>query len=235
MTEQKIVVITGSSRGIGFGIAKYFISNGYIVAGCGRSPSNFVNKNYFYSKVDVTDENQIRSWIKSIQKKYNRIDVLICNAGLVKSALLMSVTSTEILSSFMETHIKGTFITCREVSKVMIRQKYGRIITISSLATPLLLEGTSAYSASKAAVEDMTKVFAKELAPMGITCNVIRPGLIETDTTKTFSSEWKKMLIEKHTIKTVSKIDELCYIIDFFIGSKSNCITGQVINMGLVS
>ncbi len=70
---------------------------------------------------------------------------------------------------------------------------------------------------------------------MGITCNVIRPGLIETDTTKTFSSEWKKMLIEKHTIKTVSKIDELCYIIDFFIGSKSNCITGQVINMGLVS
>ena len=235
MSEQKIVAITGSSRGIGLGIAKYFISKGYIVAGCGRSPTNFVDRNYFYSTVDVTDENQVRSWIKSIQKKYNRIDILICNAGLVKSALLMTVTSTDILSSFMETHIKGTFITCREVSKVMIRQKYGRIITISSLAVPLLLEGTSAYTATKAAIVSMTKIFAKELAPMGITCNVIGPGLIETDVTKTFSNEWKKMLIEKHTIKSVVTIEEICYIIEFFIGSKSKSITGQLINMGLVS
>jgi len=235
LKNNKIIAITGSSRGIGFGIAKYFISQGHFVAGCGRSKQNYNHENYFYSKVDITDENQVRRWIKTIEKKYNRIDVLICNAGIVKSSLLMTVTSTNILSSFMETHIKGTYVTCREVSKVMIKQKYGRIITISSLAVPLLLEGSSAYTATKSAIVDMTKILAKELASIGITCNVISPGLIETDVTKNFSSEWKKMLIEKQTIKSTYNIKDLCYIIDFFIGSHSNCITGQVINMGLVT
>jgi 3-oxoacyl-[acyl-carrier protein] reductase len=235
LSNIKIIAVTGSSRGIGFGIAKYFISQGHFVAGCGRSNKNYDHERYFYSKVDITDENQVQKWIKTIENKFNRIDVLICNAGIVKSSLLLTVTSTNILSSFMETHIKGTYVTCREVSKKMIKQKYGRIITISSLAVPLLLEGTSAYTATKSAVVDMTKILAKELAPTGITCNVINPGLIETDVTKNFSSEWKKMLIEKQTIKSTFDIERLCYIINFFIGRNSDCITGQVINMGLVT
>ena len=117
----------------------------------------------------------------------------------------------------------------------MIRQKYGRIITISSLSVPLLLEGTSAYTATKSAIVDMTKVLAKELAPTGITCNIINPGLIETEVTKNFSSDWKKMLLKKQTLKSTFEIEELCYIINFFINSKSDCITGQVISMGLVT
>jgi 3-oxoacyl-[acyl-carrier protein] reductase len=235
LNNSKVIAITGTSRGIGLGIAKHFLSQGYIVIGCGRSEVKHNFENYHYSKVDITDEQQVRIWIKSIQKEYNRLDVLVCNAGEVKSSLLMTVTPTNVLSSFMETHIKGTFITCREASKIMIRQKRGRIITISSLSVPLLLEGTSAYTATKSAIVDMTKVFAKELAPIGITCNVISPGLIETDVTKNFSNEWKNMLIAKQTIQSTFEIEELCYIIKFFIDRKSDCITGQVINMGLVT
>ena len=235
MNNSKVVAITGTSRGIGFGIAKAFLSQGYIVFGCGRSEVKDHTDNYHYSIVNITDEKQVRNWFKSIQKIYNRLDILVCNAGEVKSSLLMTVTPTNVLSSFMETHIKGTFITCREASKIMIRQKYGRIITISSLSVPLLLEGTSAYTATKSAIVDMTKVLAKELAPTGITCNIINPGLIETDATNFFSSDWKKMLLEKQTIKSTFEIEELCYIINFFINSKSDCITGQVISMGLVT
>ena len=235
MNNSKIIAITGTSRGIGLGIAKHFLSQGYIVVGCGRSEVKHNFENYYYSIVNITDEKQVRKWFKSIQKTYNRLDILVCNAGEVKSSLLMTVTPTNVLSSFMETHIKGTFVTCREASKIMIRQKYGRIITISSLSVPLLLEGTSAYTATKSAIVDMTKVLAKELAPTGITCNIINPGLIETEVTKNFSSDWKKMLLKKQTLKSTFEIEELCYIINFFINSKSDCITGQVISMGLVT
>tara|TARA_Y100000590_G_C15438650_1_gene907995 strand:- start:105 stop:824 length:720 start_codon:yes stop_codon:yes gene_type:complete len=235
VNKNKIIAITGSSKGIGLGIAKHFLSLGYTVAGCSRSESDFEKNNYFFQKVDVKEEKEVRNWIKSIKNKYNRIDVLICNAGLVKSSLLMPVTSTKILNDFMNVHIKGTFLACRETSKIMIQQKYGRIINISSPAVSLLLEGASAYGASKAAVENMSKVFAKELAPMGITCNLIRPGLIETEITKSFGSKWKNNLIKKQTIKSTFEIEELCYIIEFLIGPKSSNITGQVISMGLVA
>lgn len=228
-------MITGSSRGIGLGIVDSLVSKGYLVAGCGRGDTTLVHENYFYSKVDVTDEIQIQKWIRSIEKKYKRIDILICNAGLVKSSLLMTVTSTKILTDFIDTHIKGTFITCREISKRMIKQRYGRIITISSLSVPLLLEGTAAYTATKSAISEMTKVLAKELAATGVTCNVINPGLIETDVTKSFNKRWREMLIDKQTIKSTFSIIALCDIIDFFIGENSDCITGQVISMGSVT
>jgi 3-oxoacyl-[acyl-carrier protein] reductase len=231
---NKVLVITGTSKGIGLGIAKHFISKGYIVAGCGRSSSDVQLDNYDYSIVDVSIEEQVRGWIRSIRSKYGRIDVLICNAGLVQSALLMTMTSTNILDSFINTHVKGTYITCREVSKVMIQQKSGRIITVSSLAVPLHLEGTSAYTATKSAVVGMTKVLAKELAPMGITCNVLGPGLIRTGATKEFGGKWEESLLEKQTIKTLVSIEELCNVISFFIAPESRCITGQEINMCLV-
>jgi len=233
--KNKVIAITGTSGGIGLEIVKYYLSLGFKVAGCARSDSNFEHNDYLYENVDIKEEKQVRSWVQSIKKKYKRIDILVCNAGLVKSSLTMPVTSTNILQDFMDVHIKGTFITCREVSKIMLQQRHGRIINISSINVPLLQEGTSAYSGTKAAIETMSKIFAKELAPIGITCNVISPGLIDNEVTKTFSSEWKKKLIDKQTIKSALKVDDLCYIINFLIGSKSNVITGQVINMGLVN
>jgi 3-oxoacyl-[acyl-carrier protein] reductase len=230
---KKIIAITGTSKGIGLGIAKFFISKGYIVAGCGRSPAESQIDNHDYSIVDVRSEDQVRGWIRSIKRKYNRIDVLVCNAGLVKSALLMTVTPTSILDSFIDTHLKGTYFTCREASKVMIQQKEGRIINISSMAVPLHLEGTSAYTATKGAVTEMTKVMANELAPMGITCNIIGPSLVKTEATKEFGDKWEEKLLEKQTIKTPVTIEEVCNIISFFIAPESRCITGQVINMCL--
>jgi 3-oxoacyl-[acyl-carrier protein] reductase len=234
ISGKKVLMITGTSRGIGLGIAKFFASKGYIVAGCGRSSSEIQLDNYDYSIVDVGIETQVRSWIRSIKNKYGRIDVLICNAGLVESSLLMTMTSTNILDAFINTHLRGTFITCREASKVMIQQKNGRIITISSLSVPLHLEGTSAYTATKSAVVDMTKVLAKELARLGITCNTIGPGLIRTEATKEFGSKWEEELLEQQTIKTLVTVEELCNVISFFIAPESRCITGQEINMCLV-
>lgn len=235
MSDYPVMVITGTSKGIGRGMAEYFIAKGYKVVGCSRGPATLEKKGYHHFEVDVGDESQVRSWVRSIKKEFKHIDVLVCNAGLVSSALLMAVTSGEVLETFLHTNFAGTFYVCREISKVMITRKAGRIITISSLGVPLHLKGTSAYSATKSAVIEMTKILAKELAPMGITCNVLGPALHMTEPARSMGKEWRDNLLELQTIKRTVSIDEICNVISFYAAPESSCITGQVINMGLVS
>jgi len=229
-----VMVITGTSKGMGRAVAEYFVTKGYRVVGCSRGAATLALNGYSHSQVDVSDERQVRSWIRTINEDFGRIDVLICNAGSVQSALLMSVTPGDVLQTFLHTHIAGTYYVCREVSKVMIRHKYGRIITVSSLGVPLHLEGTSAYSATKSAVIEMTKILAKELAPVGITCNVFSPALYMTDAAEAMGKEWAVRLLEKQTIKRTVTVAEICNVISFYVSPESGPITGQVINMGLV-
>lgn len=233
--DHPVMVITGTSRGIGRGMAEFFVNKGYCVIGCSRGPSDLNIDGYHHSQVDVGDEKQVREWVRSIKKDYNRIDVLVCNAGLIKSALLMSVTPGDVLQTFLRTHVAGTFYVCREVSKVMVSRKYGRIITVSSLGVPLHLEGTAAYSATKSAIVEMTKILAKELAPAGVTCNVLGPALIMTESAQALGDDWFARLLEKQTLKRTVKIEEICNVISFFASEDSGAITGQVINMGLVT
>jgi len=230
-----VMVITGASRGIGWGMAKFFVKKGYRVVGCSRGPINLQLEGYFHSQVDVGDERQVRSWVRSIKTNFKQVDVLVCNAGLVKAALLMTVTPGDVLETFLRTHVAGTYYVCREISKIMIAKKYGRIITISSLGLPLHLEGASAYCATKSAVVEMTKVLAKEVFPLGITCNVLAPALIMTEAAKAMGPELVDRLFEKQTIKRMVTIEEICNVISFFASRQSGCITGQVINMGLVT
>jgi len=234
MNNRPVMVITGTSSGIGRGMAEYFVGKGYRVVGCSRGNATLEKEGYYHTQLDVGDEGHVRNWVRAIKNDFKRIDVLVCNAGLVRSALLMTVTPKEVLEMFLRTHVAGTYYVCREVSKVMISNKCGRIITISSLGVPLHLEGTSAYSATKSAIVEMTKILAKELASMGITCNVLGPALIMTESAQAMGQEWKDRLLERQTIKRTMTIEEICNVISFFAAPESSCITGQVINMGLV-
>lgn len=233
--NHPVMMITGASRGIGRGVAEFFVKKGYRVAGCSRGPSDLKIDGYYHSQVDVGDEGQVKQWVRSVKKDFGRIDVLVANAGLIKSALLMSVTPGEVLQTFLRTHVAGTFYVCREVSKVMVSRKYGRIITVSSLGVPLHLEGTAAYSATKSAIVEMTKILAKELAPVGVTCNVLGPALIMTESAQALGEEWFARLLEKQTLKRTVTIEEICHVISFFASEDGGAVTGQVVNMGLVS
>ncbi len=232
---QQVMVITGSSKGMGKAIAQHFLKEGYLVVGCSRGATTLDEENYHHTQVDVGDETQVRAWVRGIKDRFQRIDVLVCNAGSVQSALLMAVTPNDILQTFIRSHILGTYYVCREVSKVMVGVQSGRIITVSSLGVPLHLEGTSAYSATKSAVIEMTKILAKELAPLGITCNSFSPALFLTEATNEMGKEWAARLLEKQTIKRAVSADEICNVISFLASPQSGAITGQVINMGLVS
>lgn len=235
MDDHQVMVITGTSSGIGRGIAEHFVANNYWVEGCSRGPGTLEIEGYNHTLVDIRDESQVRAWIRSIKKNYGRIDILVCNAGMVRSALLMTVTPGDVLDMFLSTHVKGTYFVCREVSKAMITKRFGRIITISSLGVPLHLIGTSAYSATKSAIVEMTKILAKEVASLGITCNVLAPALIMTKPAEDMGQVWADRLLDKQTIKRVVTIEEICNVVSFFISRQSACITGQVIHMGLVT
>ena len=237
MGDRPVVVITGSSRGIGRGLAEFFLERDCSVVGCSRGPSTFEAPLYQHAEVDVGDEKQVREWVRSIKTTHGRTDVLICNAGLVRSALLLTVTPGDVLEGFLRTNVAGVYYVLREISKVMILRGYGRIITVSSMLTALHEEGTSAYSAAKAAVTEITKVAARELAPCGITCNVIAPAVTMTGPAEALATngDWQQRMLEKQTIKRPLTIAEICHAAAFLAAPESGCITGQVITLGLVT
>lgn len=232
--ERKVLVVTGASKGIGRGIASYYLSQGYCVAGCSRGASTIEDGKYFHQSLDVSDEGQVRSWVRAIKKRFGRIDVLVCNAGHAPANLLMNMTSGAVLTDLLQVNVAGTFLVCREVAKVMLLQRSGAIVTVSSMAVGLHEEGTSAYSASKAAIVEMTKVMAKELAPAGISCNVLAPSMLMTDAVDELGEAVIERALGKLTVRRPVTIEEVCNVISFYAAPESRCLTGQVLHMGLV-
>ena len=234
MTDRPVLLVTGSSRGIGLGIARYFVDHGYTVCGCSRSESAFASPHYRHQRLDVSDEPAVRAWVTSIARDLGRVDVAVCNAGIVGSALMMSLTPTSTFDEFAATHVRGVFLVCREVSKVMVRQRSGRIVNLSSPAVLWHLPGAAAYAATKAAVEEMTRVLAVELAPAGITCNVVRPALVLTDQARALGDERTERLLDRQTIRRAVSVDEVCGSIEFFASPAGSAITGQTLSMCVV-
>lgn len=235
MKESSVIIISGTSKGIGRGVAEFFLGQGHKVFGCSRGAKTIDNSSYIHYQVDITDEKQVCQWISDIKKQTGKIDLLVCNAGIAPAATILTMMSGSLFESLIKTNISGSFYICREVSKQMMKQKSGRIISISSMSVGLHLEGTSAYSATKSAVVEMTKILAKELAPFGVTCNVIAPSMIMTDAVEVLGEKIIEKALEKLTIKRKLSIEEICNVISFFASENSSSITGQVIHMGLVT
>lgn len=229
------MVVTGSSRGVGRGIAEHFLSQGYLVFGCSRGPTSLEQERYEHSTVDVGDDEQVRRWITSIARKRGRIDVAVNNAGVLPPAALALATSTDLVESTFKTNLLGAFAVCRESAKVMMKRKSGRIINISTVGTALYLEGASAYLASKSALVEFSKVLAKELVPLGITCNILALSLLESDMTDSLSEAALDTYKQSLAIKHSTNIEDVCNVISFFASPASGHVTGQVLHLGFVA
>ena len=229
--EKPVMIITGTRRGIGKGIAEHYIDQGYNVIGCSRGRGTISAENYQHEQVDLIDDKQVRNFVRTIKKQYKKIDILVCNVGLVASVLHMSLTSTESLNDFINSNFVANYLICREVSKVMVSNRSGRIITLSSIMTSIHAPGTSAYSSTKKALEEMTKVLAEELAPQAITCNSVALSVMMTETVKDLGQEWLERMYEMQSIKRPLLISELCHTISFLASPNASAVTGQVINL----
>ncbi|CAI8270880.1 MAG: 3-oxoacyl-[acyl-carrier-protein] reductase FabG [Opitutia bacterium UBA7350] len=226
-----IALITGTRRGIGHALAKHLLNKGWRVAGCSRGKTNIQSKNYRHFSLDVTDEDAVLVMVRTIKRELGSIDALINNAGIAAMNHFL-LTPTETCRSVFETNLTGSFICMRECAKQMSRKKRGRIINLTSVATPLNLEGEAIYAASKAALESLTRTAAKELGSMGITVNAIGPTPIDTDLTRTVPPEKIEALIQKQAIKRIGTTQDVLHCVDFFLDEKSAFITGQTLYLG---
>jgi len=231
MIDQPVVIITGTSKGIGKYLSEHYVNKGFIVIGCSRRKADFEFENYHHFIIDVCKENEVKDMFKIIRQTYGRLDVLINNAGIasMNHILITPLTKTK---DVLETNIIGTFLFCREAGKLMKINKYGRIVNFSTIATKLKVEGEAIYAASKAAVMNFTETLSKEYAEFGITVNVIAPTPINTDLIKQVPKEKIDTLTERLAIKRLGKLRDISNVTDFFISKKSDFITGQTIFLG---
>jgi 3-oxoacyl-[acyl-carrier protein] reductase len=227
----KNILITGTRKGIGKDLAEYYLSLGFNVIGCSRGASTIINSNYRHYELDVSNEKDVVKMVRATKKEFNRIDILLNNAGIASMNHFLT-TSCSSVQNIFNTNFLGTFLFSREVSKVMMKQKYGRIVNYTTVASPLRLEGEAIYAASKGAIENFTQTISKEVAPYNITVNAIGPTPVKTDLIKTVPKDKIKDLLNKQAIKRFGTFEDIKNVIDFFIDDKSEFITGQIIYLG---
>lgn len=229
--EKPVMAITGTRKGIGRYLSEYYLENGYIVEGCSRGESDLTHENYQHHCLDVADEKAVISMMYSIYRRHKRLDVLINNAGIASMNHFM-LTPKSTIERIFETNVFGTFLFAREAAKLMGRKKYGRIVNCATVATPLKLEGESAYAASKAAVVSLTEIMAREVAELGITVNSVGPTPVPTDLVGAVP-QWKMdALIARQAIPRYGEMTDVLNVIEFFIRAESDFVTGQTIYLG---
>jgi 3-oxoacyl-[acyl-carrier protein] reductase len=169
--------------------------------------------------------------MSSIKERHGRLDIVINNAGIASMNHTMLTPATTV-EKIMATNFSGTFLVCRESAKLMKNQRYGRIVSITTIAVPMRLEGEAIYAASKSAITVLSQILARELAEFGITCNVVGPTPIETDLTSGVPKEKIDKLVNSLAIKRLGRFEDVANVIDFFVKPESDYITGQVIYLG---
>ena len=228
----RTILITGTRKGIGRFLVEHYVALGFRVLGCSRAAPDWTIEGYRHFCADVSDEKAMQEMFLHIRRDYGGLDILVNNAGIASMNHVL-LTPMKTVENIFSTNVFGTFIACREAARLMIAARSpGRIINFATVATPLRLEGEAVYAASKAAVESLTRVFARELSEFGITVNAVGPTPVETDLIRSVSKEKIAALLARQAIPRLGEMRDIANVIDFFMREESDFITGQVIYLG---
>ena len=235
----KVALVTGATYGIGFSIASALAEAGATIV-FNDIKQEFVDKGLkAYDEAgikahgyvaDVTDEDAINEMVAKIENEVGVIDILVNNAGITKDGLLMGM-SEEDFDQVIDVNLKGTFNMMRFVSRQMLRQRSGRIISMASVVGIAGNAGQANYAASKAGIIGMTKSAARELASRGVTVNAVAPGFIETEMTAVLSEEVKKASAAQIPLGHFGRPEDIAKAVAFLASDDAAYITGQVIQV----
>ena len=236
MTSAKTILITGVSSGFGRALAQEALATGHRVIGTVRSREAQHDFEALHSQrafgrlLDITDFEHIDEVVAEIESTVGPVDVLVNNAGITKDGLLMGM-SEEDFDQVIDVNLKGTFNMMRFVSRQMLRQRSGRMISMASVVGIAGNAGQANYAASKAGIIGMTKSAARELASRGVTVNAVAPGFIETEMTAVLSEEVKKASAAQIPLGHFGRPEDIAKAVAFLASDDAAYITGQIIQV----
>jgi 3-oxoacyl-[acyl-carrier protein] reductase len=238
--QGQIVLVTGGSRGIGRSIVLTLGRSGaYVIVNYrGNHEAADATLKDLISKgsrgelrqFDVANENEVEAAVKKIVDQHQKIDILVNNAGVTSDNLLIR-TKSEDWDKVVGTNLKGTVFCTKAVCRIMIRQRYGRIINLSSVVGQMGNAGQSLYASTKAGIIGFTKAVAREVALRGITVNAVAPGLIETEMTAQLSGKLREDILRSIPVGRFGTCEEVAELVAFLAGDGAGYITGQVLNV----
>jgi 3-oxoacyl-[acyl-carrier protein] reductase len=235
----QVALVTGASRGLGQAIALALATEGASIAAVARSEEALqatieairaAGGTAEPFALDVADSAAVDAAIEKISARFGKIDILVNNAGVTRDGLLARMT-TEAWDTVINTNLKGAFHLTRPVGRLMVKQRAGRIINISSVIGLMGNAGQANYAASKAGLIGFSKSVAREFASRGITCNVVCPGFIETDMTKDLGDDLKKKLLERIPLQRLGQPGDIAGVVAFLCSPAASYITGQIITV----
>ena len=237
---DKVALVTGASRGIGRAVAIRLAQAGADVivnyAGSEAAAQETVDaivalgRKAIKIQANVADAGQVAAMVEEAHKEFGHIDILVNNAGITKDGLLMRMKDED-WDAVMDINLKGTYLVTKAVSKIMMKQRSGSILNMTSVVGVMGNAGQTNYAASKAGVIGFTKSCAKEMASRGIRVNAIAPGFIHTEMTDVLSDKVKEAMVNEIPLGRMAEPEEVANVAVFLAAPFSNYVTGQVINV----
>ena len=234
----KTVLVTGSSRGIGAGLARRLAKAGARVAvtyssnpkGAEQTLSSLEGDGHISVALNVADEGSVHTAFETVLGAFGNLDHLVNNAGITKDQLLLRMKAED-FQSVIDTNLRGTFLCTRAAAKVMLKAKSGSIVNITSVIGEMGNAGQSNYAASKAGVEGFTKSIALELASRQIRVNCVAPGFIVTDMTDALTDQQKDTILSKVPLKMLGDVDDVADAVMFLLGPTAKYVTGHTLSV----
>lgn len=235
MKTDKVVLVSGGSKGLGASLVESFLIKGYRVATFSRSStanverwSNLYEDRFYFEAFSLDDQVASRRFMTNVQSELGEVSILINNAGVALTAVL-GLTRDEDISNILDINLKGTILLTRMVSRQMLAARWGRIINISSIVGISGYRGLSVYSATKAGLDGFTRSLARELGARSITVNSVAPGYLDTEMTEELDKKQRHQITKRTPVGRMGTAADVTGAVHFLASEEASFVTGQVL------